>query len=407
MVLLALEAAGLALLLALSAFLSGSETALFGLKPWQVPRAAPGNSRDRVVEHLLEDPALLLVGLILANECVNVTISFISSGLSARYLHGRAGMALGVAATTALIVLIGEALPKAVSARFPLGVARAYGPALHRLLGLIRAPSRLLLSLLARLGGSDRGPHRDSIDELRLLLHAARTEGSFRREEERFLTRILALLHEPASSRMIPRTAMAFLEEGLAPAELLSRARSSACDWLVVQGRTPDEVRGVVSRQDVLEWSMAEGAPTSQPRPRPVPYHPEGRPLRQVFLDLFEREHPVVILADEYGGVAGMVTRDSLAAALLFPGDRTPVTGEDMVLPGAMPYSEFLERYHRASPDPRCKTLAGHVLNLAGRVPSPGDSFQDAGMRYAVREATSRQVLSVAVSLLEPGAGEP
>lgn len=405
MLLLLLEAAGLALLLALSAFLSGSETALFGLKPWQIPKAAPGGSRDRMVEHLMEDPPLLLVSLILANECVNVTISFVSSGLSARYLHGRAGMAIGVAATTALIVLLGEALPKAVSARFPLGVARAYAPALHALLGLIRAPSRLLLSLLSHLGGGDHGPRHDSIDELRLLLHAARTEGSFRRGEERFLTRILALLHEPASSRMIPRTAMAFLDEGLSLAELLSLARSSSCEWLIVRGRTPDEVRGVVSRQDVLEWSVTEGASTSLPRPRPVPYHPEGRPLRQVFLDLFEREHPAVILADEYGGVAGMLTRDSLAAALLFPDTWTPMSGEALVFPGAMPYSEFVERFHRASPDPRCKTLAGHVLNLAGRVPAPGDSFQDSGVRYTVREATSRQVLTVSVTPLEPGDG--
>jgi putative hemolysin len=392
------------LLLVLSSLFSSSEAAYFTLKPWQVQAREGADLRQKLVARLLSDPPRLLITLLLGNECVNVTLSFVSSDLRHRLLPGSYGAAIGVALTTLVLILFGDALPKAFAAHHPLKVARAYSPMLTILLRVLRRPARFILGGLALLPGR-RSAQIDVLEELKHLLGAARTEGSFRREEEHILARILTLQRDPASSLMIPRTAMVFLSEDSSIDSAVKLAALSPQEWIVVHGETADDVLGVVSQSDLLSWSLSESPRELAKEARPAPFHPESRPLREVFLDLFERDNPAVLLTDEYGGLAGILSREHLAATILLPEEDRLGGGGRETLPGTMPFHELRERYPKIPEDARCKTLAGHVLNLAGRVPAQGEAFDDGPMRYVVREATPRQILAVEVLPRSPDSG--
>lgn len=135
------------LLLCASAFFSGSEAAFFSLKTWQLEPSAVSKGRLGLVRELLADPPTLLVALMMGNETVNVTLSFLASDVERRLASGPWGRAAGVLCTAVILVLFGEALPKAVSANAPVAVARTYAPVLTVLIRFLGAPVRLLMTV--------------------------------------------------------------------------------------------------------------------------------------------------------------------------------------------------------------------------------------------------------------------
>jgi Mg2+/Co2+ transporter CorB len=134
--------ASIVVLLALSAFFSSSEIAVFSLSPeWVAERAAGGDTDARALARLRENPHRLLVTLLVGNNLVNVALSSIVTVLLAEYVSG--GVAVG--ATTLLagsvVLVFGEIVPKS----FGLGNAERYAPAVAR---PIRLVERALLPLV-------------------------------------------------------------------------------------------------------------------------------------------------------------------------------------------------------------------------------------------------------------------
>jgi putative hemolysin len=390
------------LLLAASAFFSGSEAALFSLKTWQLESSA-GSGKLRLVGQLLKDPPTLLVAILIGNETVNVTLSFVTSNVEHAIAPGPVGAAVGVVVTTVVLVLFGEALPKAISANAPVPVARTYAPLLVVLIRLLRLPIHVLLGVLQRMPLFKPGTDLHPLEELGHLIRAAEAEGSFRKDEQEILVGLLKAQREPASARMVPRTALRFVRaaEGW-PAAREAAAAGAAGGIVVLCGETQDDLLGVLTASDLLDEALSGHPADIVKRARQVPLFPETRPLRQVFDDLYRSGWPAVILADEYGGVAGALTRASLASALLEAGLVRSQGPSGRAFAGTTPYDQFREVFATAPRDPRCKTLAGHVLNLAGRIPSEGEWFSDGACRYRVLRVSPRQVLQVEAEPIGP-----
>ena len=174
----------LLLLLGASAFFAGSETAFFSLKTWQLESSKAPEGRLALVRELLRDPPTLLIVLLLGNETVNVTLSFTASHLERGLAPGPWGRAAGVLFTAVVLVLFGEALPKAFSASAPARVARAYAPVLTVVVRVLKGPAALFVRVLERLPLLRPKFQLDPIQELGHLLRAAEAEGSFRKDEQ-------------------------------------------------------------------------------------------------------------------------------------------------------------------------------------------------------------------------------
>ncbi len=396
---LATEALAVLLMLVLSAFFSSSEAAFFSLKPWQVEHREKGSS---AVARVLRDPPLLLICLMLGNETVNVLLSFLSSSLRSRLLPQPWGVSVGILATTALLVLLGEAIPKAVAANEARRISRSYAPVLEAYVKAVAPAGRFLLRLLDRMPSPSRASGVEPLDELQDLFTAARVEGAFQQTEESLLGNLIRMASEPASSRMVPRTAMHFVRATAEKAEALASVAGEKEAWACVYGHETDDLLGLMGPEELLEWSLDDRPCTATQWSRQLPIYPENRPIRLVLEDLYKEGWPAVVLADEYGGIAGLITRASLAASLFCTRSPDDGGGSGVLLPGATPYAEFRERFPRAPHDRNCRTLAGHVLNLAARVPAQGAVLRDPGYEYRVVKATSRQIQEVEIRTLEP-----
>lgn len=390
------------LLLAASAFFSGSEASLFSLKTWQIESCAAETGRLKLVRQLLRDPPTLLVAILIGNETVNVTLSFVTSHVERAIAPGPVGAAAGVLVTTVVLVLFGEALPKAVSANAPVPIARSYSPILALWVRLLRLPIRVLLRVLEGMPPLKSRTDLNPLEELGHLIRAAQAEGSFKKDEQEILVSLLKAQQEPASARMVPRTSLRFVKAESGWGAAREAAAGAPGGIVVLCGKTQDDLRGVLTASDVLEASLLGNPGDVARRARQVPLVPETRPLRQVFDDLYRRGWPAVILADEYGGIAGALTRGSLAATLLQVGFAAGPGSAVRVFLGTTPYEQFREAFAAAPRDLLCKTLAGHVLNLAGRVPEEGESFADGACRYRVLKVTRRQILELEVQPVPP-----
>jgi len=141
-----LASAGIAtvvVLLALSAFFSSSETAIFSLPPeWFEQEAATDDSRAHVLKKLRDDPHRLLVTLLVGNNVVNIAISSIVTVLIASYLPSGSAIVVTTVLTSFLVLVFGEIVPKA----FGLGNAETWSLAVAL---PIRAVERILSPLIS------------------------------------------------------------------------------------------------------------------------------------------------------------------------------------------------------------------------------------------------------------------
>ncbi|WP_193308571.1 CNNM domain-containing protein [Halorubrum halophilum] len=138
------------LLLALSAFFSSAETAIFSLSAeWFDQQIGSDDPRASVLKELHDDPHRLLVTLLVGNNVVNVAISSILTVLVASYLPSGAAVAVATACTSVLVIVFGEIVPKA----FGLGNAETWS---LRVASPIRLTERVLSPLITLFDGITR-----------------------------------------------------------------------------------------------------------------------------------------------------------------------------------------------------------------------------------------------------------
>ncbi|MFC3478287.1 CNNM domain-containing protein [Halobacterium litoreum] len=147
-----------AVLLAVSAFFSSTEIALFSLTPDRIDELAAGDDRGPELQRLREDPHRLLVTILVGNNVVNIAISSVLTVLLVAYLPPELAVVGTTLAATALVLVCGEILPKswglANAESWALLVARPVRYIALVLWPLVAFFDALTRGLSAALGGS-------------------------------------------------------------------------------------------------------------------------------------------------------------------------------------------------------------------------------------------------------------
>ena len=151
----------------MSAFFSGSETALFRLRSHEIEKeveTARGPSAV-AVRDLLSSSSRLLVTILLGNNVVNILGASAAAALSIRHFGPQVGILVSTVVMTVLVLILCEVLPKAVAARYPLSVARVIGLPLYIFHGVLRPVHALfdriiepVVRRIARASGNEEEP---------------------------------------------------------------------------------------------------------------------------------------------------------------------------------------------------------------------------------------------------------
>jgi len=413
----------LAVLLALSAFFSGSETALFSLSRMQVQRLRESGGRTgRAVADLLSLPRRLLITILVGNMVVNTTAASVVAVMVTTSPLGKEGVWVAIVGTALLLLVFGEVTPKTLAARKAEALSRAvalpllwFSVAIFPVRRVLRYITNAVLFVLQR--GHIQSEGLLTRHEFAAALEVSEERGAIDEHEREMVEHIFEFRQVAARELMVPRTEIACVGEDATIAEALETARRSGHSRLPVYTRDIDDVWGVFDVRDLPAWRdqevwgltirqfvhrRGEGAEAQGRRPLVWPAFlvPETRHVGDLLRDMREGSAHMAILLDEYGGTAGLVTLrqliDELVGGVLATGrgeapfyhagyGRIQVLGEARI-------RDLNHELGLDLPLGRSDTIGGYVTGLFGQFPRAGDTVTDDRFVYRVLGLAGRRV---------------
>lgn len=407
-------------LFVLNGFFSMSELAIVQARPARLAGLARAGSRGAAAAmRLAEDQGrflssvqigITLIGILAgaySGEALGVPLAerLEAAGLgegAARTL----GLALVVAATTYLSLVVGELVPKQLALRRPEALAVAVAPVMEGL-ARVTAPVSWLLdrssALVLRLFG--RAPEASAVtaEEVHEVVAEAEASGTIDGGERAMIAGIMRLAERTVRGVMTPRTEVEWLDAGADEGVLRERLIATKHTRLLVAEGTVDNILGVVEARELLA-QLLSGAPLDlRAALVKAPVIPDVTDASDAIAFLQAGAVALALVHDEYGHFEGIVTPSNLLAAIagtfrsdLDHGDEgMAVKREDgsWLIAGAMPADEMAELLGVKLPDGRgYETAAGFALEGFRRFPHEGEAFTRGGWRFEVVDLDGRKI---------------
>lgn len=426
-----LRALALLGLILLSAFFSGSETALFSLSRTRARRMASGTRGERAAARLLRTPQRILGTCVVGNMIVNVMLASLVASM-AHVLFGGKGVAAAILFSTFFLLLLGEVTPKTAAVKFSHRMARSVAMPLT-VAGGILAPIRAVVrwatnGLLAVLGQAPMTAWSGiTREEIEALLALCEDGGGTTGTERTLVDNILKLSAIEAHDLMVPRTEVLGLEDDLTVGEAFERARVARHSRLPVYHGSLDEIWaifyvidmprcGAITDQRLADLRAGfEGAPAKEfPPLYPAHVFPETAKVEKLLTEMRGRRAAVVTLVDEYGGTAGILTLDDILSEIV--GHATPagraakagVTFADgyMLVDGRTHVRELSQLIDADIPRNAADTVGGYVTERLGHLPRAGDTVEDDRFRFQVIKMVGRRIGTLRVQFRDPDRGQ-
>ena len=399
-------------LLALSAFFSGTETALMSANRDRLRHYAREGSRGaRAAVRLLERPDRLVGLILICNNIVNTVAASIVTLLCFE-IGGGPAVALGIGAFALVLIIFGEIAPKTVGGLYPerlaLWSALVYEVMLKVLQPVVWATHLLADSVLRVLGISHQATRQGALahDELRTVVAESSTVIPHR--HQRMLMSILDLERMNVEDIMVPRTEIAGLDLADDWDDLLAQLRDSRHTRIPVFEGGPDQLVGILHMKKVARL-LARGELNREQlralaRAREPYYVPEGTTLNEQLLQFQRQRRRMAFVVDEYGDVLGLVTLEDLLEEIVgeFTSDTASLHKDVLKEPGgtfvvnaAASVRALNRRMGWTLPTSGPRTLNGVIVEYLETIPEPGTSLRLADYAIDVLQTGENAIKTV------------
>ncbi|OEU63695.1 MAG: transporter [Desulfuromonadales bacterium C00003094] len=401
----------LALLVALSAFFSGSETALLTLDSLRVQyHVAKGRPGARLLESIRKHPDRLLGAILVGNNLVNIAASVFATAFFVRF-YGEHGELLTILILTPVILIFAEVCPKTFAARNPERVSFwvvrpikltmvLLGPVVWLVTGMAR--------LMNRFSRSETDGETISEDQIRTMISVGEEAGVVGQEKRRMLHGVFELSQIRVRDIMIPRTEVVGMEVATPFAEVLQIAQQASHSRLLVYEQNLDQVVGVIHSKDILNYVHQPGEFSLREQARAPYFVPESQRISGLLQAMRQQRMHLAVVVDEYGGVEGIVTLEDIVEEIV--GDIQDEYDADEVLFRELGPDRFLIGGSAALRDVNQKfdlqlsaehatTLAGFLLHCLGTIPARGESCEAQGAVFIVRRVVDKRIETIELKL--------
>ncbi len=413
----------LLLLILLSAFFSGSETALMTLNRYRLRHLAEeGHAGAQRARRLLERPDRLIGLILLGNNFVNILASSITTIIALR-LGGEALLAAAAGVLTFVILIFAEVAPKTLAALHPeklaFPAAFVYEPLLRLLLPLVWVVNTISNGLLRWFGVSQEEAkgHILSREELRTVVMEA--GAMIPERHQSMLLSILDLEKITVEDILIPRHEVDGIDLNDPLDEIIDELRASPYSRLPVYEGSIDNIIGVLRQRDATQ-ALLEGKLTKERIRkicRPPYFVPEGTPLTRQLLNFQHEKRRFALVVDEYGDILGIVTLADLLEQIVgeFTTDPSselpflyPQEDGSYLVDGSANVRDLARTLDWPLPTDGPKTLNGLILEYLETIPEPGTSLKLAGFPVEILQCAGNAVKTVRVFPTSPkAAGRP
>ena len=416
---------GIVVLLLLSAFFSGSETALtVASRPRMHQLLRKGDRRAAIVNRLREKRERMIGAILLGNNLVNILASALATSVLISAV-GEAGIFYATGAMTLLILIFGEMLPKTYAFRKADRVALALAP-VFRVIVAVLAPVtdaiQAVIGLTLRLFGVDVRDDEEwtaTLEELRgaIELHGAR--GPSVRQERAMLRSILDLADVDVEMVMKHRKDMATIDADLPTTQIVDEALKSPYTRIPLWREEPDNIVGILHAKALLRAIRAHRDDLDSLDLQAITLKPWFIPESTTLLDQLQafrqrREH-FALVVDEYGALMGVVTLEDIIEEIVGEisdeHDVTPVgvrpqSDGSYLAEGSVTIRDLNRRFEWQLPDQHAATIAGLIIHEAKLIPEIGQIFMVHGFRFEIVHRQRYQITSIRITPPQPVPGE-
>ncbi len=401
----------LTLLLFLSAFFSGSETALMSLNRYRLRhKARQGHRGARIAENLLQRPDRLIGLILLGNNLVNFSAASLVA-LIALKIGGEPAVALGTVILTLVVLIFSEAAPKTLAAMHPerlaYPAAMIYYPLLkitYPIVWLTNACSNGVLYLFG-VRNDQSGLQSLTREELRTLVHEAGSRISSR--YQKMLISILDLEKVTVDDVMVPHNEIVGIDLDDPATDIERIISESQHTRLPVYRDTIDNVLGILHLRKLANYAVQAFDEKSLEALLDEPYFiPEGTPLSTQLVQFQRRRLRIAMVVDEYGDIQGVVTLEDILEEIVGEFTTDPADeiadavadGSDAWLVDGMANIRELNRAQGWElPTEGPKTINGLIVESLETIPEPETCVEIGGYPIEIVATDDNRVRQVRI----------
>ena len=414
-----ITSAAILLLLLLSGFFSGSETALTAASRGKLrSQADKGNRGAQRALIITEDNERLIGSVLLGNNLVNILAASLATALFTR-AFGESGVALATLIMTLLVLIFAEVLPKTYAITNAERAAARVSPVIQVVV-LVFSPVvsavRLLVRGMLRLFGVQTDPDSHILavrEEIAGALHLGHSEGVVEKEDRDRILAALDLSDRTVEEIMLHRSGIEMIDADTPPRDILNQCLESRHTRLPVFKEDPENIIGVIHAKDLLRamYKLVDGTgeqidvldsfDITSVAMKPY-FVPDTTSLDDQMRNFLRRRTHFALVVDEYGSLEGLITLEDILEEIVGeitdefdPDAEHPVRRTEdghYVVDGAMTIRDLNRATDWSLPDDEANTVAGLVIHEAQIIPSVGQVFSFHGFRFEVLERKDNRI---------------
>ena len=408
-----MQITALVILVLLSAFFSGTETAFTSFNKTRMKTLAQdGNKKAKAVMEVEERYEKFLSTMLVGNNIVNISASTISTLLFASFIKGNQSLAATVstAVMTVIILVFGEISPKFLGKDFADSYTmRTVG--IVRFLMVVLTPLTALFSLwrmlLSKVFKND-STLSITEDEIMTMVEEAQNEGGIDEHEGDLIKSAIEFNDLEVEAILTPRVDIIAITLDMAMDEVAELFRSSGFSRLPVYRDTIDNIVGVVHEKD-FNRLMYDGKKSFESAIHEVFCITEGMKISKLLREFQAAKTHMAIVVDEYGGTAGLVTMEDVLEGLVGEiwdehdeviENIKKVSDDTYIINGSASMNE-LEDIHSFSDEvlDENATVNGWVLDNLGKIPEDGDEFEFENLSVTVIKVDGRRAAEIKLTV--------
>lgn len=397
----------LVVLLSFSAFFSASETAMMSLSKIRLRHMVDEKvANASLVSKLLEKPSRFLASVLVGNNLVNTAASSILTALVAKYVAGGTGILIATVGMTILILIFGEITPKNIASNNSEGVALRLAKPLSLMVTIIAPIANfivLVINGVLRLFGVKVNTAQPFItqDELKTMVTVSHEEGVLEGGEKKMIDNVFEFGDAQAKDAMTPRTDMVSIEDDYTYEQVVEAFRTDQFSRMPVYRETPDDIIGVLYVKDLLLGGVSKENFNLEEIMREPYYTYEFKRIGDLFEDMRNKQIPIAIVLDEYGGTAGIITMEDLVEEIV--GDIADeydiqeteievIKEDEYIVDGGTRIDLVNEMIGTRIESEDFDSIGGFILGELGGLPEVGEVIEVDGVTFKVEEVDKNRI---------------
>jgi len=397
------------ILLILSAFFSGTETAYFHIRQHR-------DETPEKVKSILHHPRHLLVSLLTGNTIVNVAIASLAAYLTHQYAQEHDWnestlIFIEVIVVSAIVLIFGEIVPKmAAISQSEKFAERVYRPMkiIISVLYPVAQGFYTATNFIMKLIPVRKEKIFDSEEELKILAELGEEEGTLQEEESEMIQSIFDFNEKTVGEIITPRVDIVGLKSTETLDKVMDIIGEKQFSKIPIYKDSMDNIKGILYAKDIIPYLMGSRPNVNLQMIAREPFFvPETKPIDELLAEFKNRKTSIAIVVDEWGGTEGLVTLEDVVEEVI--GEiRDPYDNEEadvlkqpdgsFIVDGSISIYDLEEETDIKFPEERdYDTLAGFILETLTEIPTVGEHVEYEDIVYTVQSVQNNRIGKVKI----------